>query len=880
MQGKEIRRRFLDYFEKNGHVIMPSSSLIPASDPSLLWTAAGMVPFKPYFTGKATPEHRRVATCQKCLRTLDIDSVGKTSRHLTFFEMLGNFSFGDYFKEAAIPWAWELITRELGIDPARLWISVYLDDDEAYSLWVKVGVPADRIVRLGKETNFWEIGTGPCGPCSEIHFDYGREYSCGPECAVGCDCDRFLEVWNLVFIQFYRDEAGNYTPLENKGIDTGMGLERVTAVLQGVKSGFETDLFRDLTREIAEVLKVDYDSDKKEEMAVRVIADHVRAVTFAIADGALPSNEGRGYVVRRLLRRAVRYGVLFGVDEPFLSGISSRVIDTIGDVYPELAKNRRHILRVIKAEEERFLETLAQGTEMLNRLITEAAVAKRKILSGEAAFKLYDTYGFPLELTEEICAEHGLSLDREGFSTAMESQRERARQARETTEYLGERERMYREIRKSGEKSRFVGYYALEGPAKVVSLVKEGKKVKSAEAGDTVEVVLDSTPFYAEAGGQVSDTGMLTAPGLKAEVENVDRPVEDVIVHRVRITEGTLNEDATPTASVDAARRRQVARNHTATHLLHQSLKVVLGPHVNQAGSLVAPDRLRFDFTHYQALTAAELHRVETMVNQAVLAGIPVEAFEATFKDAKEMGATALFGEKYGDRVRVVRIGEFSLELCGGTHLRNTSEVGLFKIVSEGSVASGIRRIEAVTGEAALAFVNAIINDYHQTAAFLKAPPRNLSSLVKALMDQLRELTRENEALKDKLAAGEVLELIHKVQVVEGVKVLVTRVGASDMARLRSLTDVLRERLDSGVIILGSVVDDRVNLIAAVTEDLIPRGLNAGSLVKEVARVVDGGGGGRPDLAQAGGKNPAQLDEALRTGEMIVKEKLTLSPMH
>ncbi|HIE13336.1 MAG TPA: alanine--tRNA ligase [Desulfotomaculum sp.] len=880
MQGKEIRRRFLDFFEKNGHAILPSASLIPARDPSLLWTAAGMVPFKPYFTGTATPEHRRIATCQKCLRTLDIDSVGRTSRHLTFFEMLGNFSFGDYFKEEAIPWAWELVSRDLGIDPGRLWISVYVDDDEAYSLWCKVGVPEDRIVRLGKDTNFWEIGAGPCGPCSEIHFDCGPEYSCGPGCAPGCDCDRFLEIWNLVFIQFYRDEAGSYSRLENKGIDTGMGLERVAAVLQGVKSGFETDLFSDLIQEIAGALKVNYGSGKREEMAVRVIADHVRAVTFAIADGALPSNEGRGYVIRRLLRRAVRYGVLFGVGEPFLSGMAGRVVEKMGDVYPELVKNQRHILRVIKTEEERFLETLAQGTEILNRLIAEAQAAKGKTLSGAAAFRLYDTYGFPLELTEEICAEHGLSVDREGFSAAMDSQRERARQARETAEYLGERERLYREIRKKGEKSRFIGYYALEGPAKVVFLAQEGKRVKSAKAGDTVEAVLDSTPFYAEAGGQVSDTGMLTAPGLRAEVVHVDRPVEDVIVHRIKIAEGTLAENAVVTASVDAARRLQIARNHTATHLLHQSLRLVLGPHVRQAGSLVAPDRLRFDFTHYQALTAAELQRVETMVNQAVLAAIPVEAFEAAFNEAKEMGAIALFGEKYPERVRVVRIGEFSLELCGGTHLRSTAEAGLFKVVSEGSVASGIRRIEAVTGEAALAFVNAIIDDYRQLALILKAPPRNLSSLVKALGDQLRELTRENEVLKDKLAAGEVLALLDKAQVVEGVKVLVARVSASDMARLRGLTDILRERLGSGVVILGSVVDDKVNLVAAVTEDLMPRGLNAGSLIKEVARVVGGGGGGRPDLAQAGGKNPARLDEALRTGEIIIKEKLSSRPMH
>ncbi|RPF46912.1 alanyl-tRNA synthetase [Thermodesulfitimonas autotrophica] len=874
MESEEIRQLFLDFFAAREHRVLPSASLIPANDPSLLWTAAGMVPFKPYFTGTAEPEHRRVATCQKCLRTPDIESVGKTARHLTFFEMLGNFSFGDYFKEEAIPWAWELVTKRFGLSPEQLWVSVYLDDDEAYHLWRKVGVPEARIVRLGKETNFWEIGVGPCGPCSEIHFDFGPEHSCGPDCGVGCDCDRFLEIWNLVFIQFYRDEAGNYSPLAQKGIDTGMGLERIATVLQGGKTAFDTDLFRDVIEEIAEVLKVDYGAGGDVGRAVKVIADHTRAVTFAIADGALPSNEGRGYVIRRLLRRAIRFGKLFGCEEPFLDRVAVRVIDKMGAVYPELGQQKRHILRTIRIEEGRFLETLSLGTEILNRMIADARAQGQRTLSGEAAFKLYDTYGFPLELTEEICAEEGLTVDRQGFATAMAQQRERARQARETTEYLGERERFYREARDAGIGSRFTGYYALEEPARVLLMVKNGRRVAAAEKGETVEVVLDATPFYAEAGGQVCDTGVFTGPGLLAEIEHVDRPVENIIVHRVKVVAGTLTEGNIVTASVDAPRRKQTARNHTATHLLHQSLKAVLGAHVNQAGSLVAPDRLRFDFTHYEALTPEELERVEAMVNQAILAAIPVETFETTLAEARAMGAVALFGEKYGERVRVVKIGEFSIELCGGTHLKNTAEAGFFKIVTEGSVASGVRRIEAVTGEAALSYINGILRDYQEIAAILKVAPRNLAAAVKALADQVKELARENEALKDRLAAGEVQDLLQRVEVIDGVNVLASRVGTAEMPRLRSLIDVLRERLGSGVFILGGVAEDKVSLIVAVTPDLVKRGLHAGMLVKELAKLVDGGGGGRPELAQAGGKNPAGLEEALRFGRTLVQEKL------
>ncbi|MEW6182526.1 MAG: alanine--tRNA ligase [Bacillota bacterium] len=872
MIGKEIRQKFLDFFRTKDHAVIPSASLIPASDPSLLWTSAGMVPFKPYFTGAAVPDNRRMVSCQKCLRTPDIESVGKTARHLTFFEMLGNFSFGDYFKEEAIPWAWEFMTRDLGIDPARLWISVYLEDDEAYDLWRKVGVSPERIVRLGKDTNFWEIGVGPCGPCSEIHFDFGEESSCGRDCKVGCDCDRFLELWNLVFTQFYRDEKGNYSPLENKGIDTGMGLERAAAVLQGVKTGFETDLFRDLTGEIADILNVQRDAGATAATAVKIIADHARAITFAVADGALPSNEGRGYVIRRLLRRAVRFGVLYGVDKPFLERVATQIQNKMGETYPELLEKREYILRVIRAEEERFLETLAQGTEILNRMIGEAQTAGT--LPGEMAFKLYDTYGFPLELTEEICAEQGMTLDKEGYAAAMVVQRERARQAREATEYLGERERLFKRIRDNKGRTHFVGYFTLETPAKVLALVENGALVKTAKAGETVSVVLETTPFYAESGGQVSDNGILTGVKLRAEVERVDRPVEDVLVHRVRVIEGMLEEKGIVTASVDMFQRRKTAGNHTATHLLHRALKAVLGSHVNQAGSLVASERLRFDFSHYQAVNPGELQRVEEMVNRAILAAIPVEAFETSLEEAREIGAVALFGEKYGDTVRVVRIGDFSIELCGGTHLRNTVEAGVFKIISEGSVASGIRRIEAVTGEAALTYLNTALDDYRRIAEVLKASPRDLSSRVTSLMEQLKELSRENESLKDKAAAYEVLDLLNRQQDINGVNVLVSRANASDMAQLRGLLDILRERLGSGVIVLGSAAGDKANVVAAVTPDLIPRGLHAGAVVKEVARVVNGGGGGRPELAQAGGKNPARLDDALIAGIAYIKAKL------
>ncbi|MDK2889096.1 MAG: alanyl-tRNA synthetase [Thermoanaerobacter sp.] len=866
MTGKEIREKFLKFFEARGHRILPSASLIPANDPSLLWTAAGMVPFKPYFTGAAKPEVRRVTTCQKCLRTPDIESVGRTARHHTFFEMLGNFSFGDYFKEKAIPWAWEFTTRVLGLPEEKLWISIYLDDDEAFDIWHReVGVPAERIVRMGKDTNFWEIGVGPCGPCSEIYVDLGEERGCGSAtCGVGCDCDRFLEIWNLVFIQFFRDEAGNYTPLASKGIDTGMGLERVASVLQGVQSNFDTDLFREIMDFTASLAGVKYGVDGKTDMALKVIADHCRAVTFAISDGALPSNEGRGYVLRRLLRRAARFGRVLGLQEPFLYQVSRAVINQMADAYPELPANEEHVLKVIRSEEERFGETLAQGMEILNRLVEEARATGSTIIRGEDAFRLYDTYGFPLELTREMAAEEGLTVDEEAFTRAMEEQRERARRARQETEYLSEKDAFYQVLRDRVGESRFVGYDTLKTRARVTALLKEGQPVEKVVAGEEVEIILDVTPCYAEAGGQVSDHARISSTELEVEVREVYRPVEGLYVHRGRVLNGILQENASVVVEVDSERRWNTARNHSATHLLHKALKEILGHHVNQAGSLVEPDRLRFDFTHYAPVSPEELRRIEEMVNQVVLENLPVETLVTSLEEARAMGAVALFGEKYGERVRVVKMGDFSLELCGGTHVRSTAEIGFFKLISESSVGAGLRRVEGVTGIGALRYIRAQEEQLSRIAALVRATPSEVVHRVESLLKEMKELERESEGLRARLARFEVQSLLEQVKDLDGIKFLAAKTSAPDMDSLRAMVDLLRERLGSAVILLASPAGEKVNLVAAVTRDLLPRGLHAGKLVKEVASMLGGGGGGRPDMAQAGGKDPSRLQEALQ----------------
>lgn len=873
MTGKEIREKYLKFFKERGHRILPSASLIPHNDPSILWTAAGMVPFKPFFTGQAVPEYKRVTTCQKCIRTPDIESVGRTARHHTFFEMLGNFSFGDYFKESAIPWAWEFVTEYLNLPKEKLWITIYLDDDEAFKIWNKeVGVPTERIVRMGKDTNFWEIGVGPCGPCSEIYVDLGESRGCGsPDCQVGCDCDRFLEIWNLVFIQFFRDEEGNYSPLENKGIDTGMGLERVASVLQGVASNFDTDLFREIMDFTADLAGQKYGQDSKIDLALKVIADHCRAVTFAVSDGALPGNEGRGYVIRRLLRRAVRFGRVLGVHEPFLYKVSQAVITQMKDAYPELQQKSEHVLRVIRTEEERFLETLAAGSDILSALINVAKAGGVSEITGQDAFRLYDTFGFPLELTQEIAAEQGLTVDEDGFAAAMEEQRKRARSARQETEYLSERGVLYKALREELGETRFMGYGTLETDSNVLALLKDGLQELSAVAGEEVEIILDVTPCYAESGGQVADHAVLRGPDMEVEITSVNKPVEGLIVHRGKVLSGILKRHDSVKAMVDCSRRQDTARNHSATHLLHKALKEVLGDHVNQAGSLVEPDRLRFDFTHYTAVTPEELRRIEELVNGAVMSNLPIDIFETSLSKAKEMGAAALFGEKYGKEVRVVKMGDYSLELCGGTHLTSTAEVGLFKIVNETSIGAGLRRIEAVTGPGVLKVLEAKEEQLQEIGAVVKSPVHELVRRVEALVQQNKALEQEIEALRGKLARSEVQEILAKVKQVNDVPVLASVVAAPDMDHLRSMVDMLRDKMGTGVILLGSVAGEKVNLVAAVTKDLLGRGLHAGNLVKEIAKMVGGGGGGRPDMAQAGGKDPAKLQEAIDKAVSVVE---------
>jgi alanyl-tRNA synthetase len=835
-----------------------------------------MVPFKPYFTGTLKPETLRVATCQKCLRTQDIEAVGRSARHLTFFEMLGNFSFGDYFKKEAIVWAWEFVTKELVIPVDKLWISIYQDDEEAYALWrQEVEVSATRIVRLGKENNFWEIGTGPCGPCSEIYVDLGEDHGCGEKhCQVGCECDRFLEIWNLVFIQYYCDEENNYHPLQVKGIDTGMGLERVAQVKQGVDNSYRTDLFREIFDFTQKLSGVEYGAQAQSDRALKIIADHCRAITFALADGAVPSNEGRGYVLRRLLRRALTFGRKLNLTEPFLDQVAEVVIGQMAETYPELAANKKQILRVIKTEQERFSETLASGTDILNRIIEDVRRAKHKVISGEDAFRLYDTYGFPLELTIEMAAEENLTVDQEGFKLALEKQRQRAREARSKTDYLPAKEALYKTVRERYGETNFVGYDQLVGQACVLAIIKDDRPVREAPPGEEVEVILSSTPCYAGAGGQVADLALITAENLVVEVLDVTKPVEGLYVHKGRIKKGKLAENLPVTVEVDALRRQNVSRNHSATHILQGALKKLLGNHVQQAGSLVEPGRLRFDFTHHAALTPEQLRQIEETVNRVVWDNLPVEIFQTSLTAAQNMGAAALFGEKYGEKVRVVRINSFSLELCGGTHLKSTGEVNIFKITGESSIGAGLRRIEAVTGSEAWRYFKVQEELMTQAGRLLKVAPEEMLGRLANLVKEIRDLERENTKLRTTARRYETQNLLEQVTDLNGVKILTAQAPAQDMDSLRSMVDLLREHLKPGVILLGSAVNGRVNLVAAVTNDLTKRGLHAGKLVKEVAPIVGGGGGGRPEMAQAGGKEAARLQEALDKAYGIIKKQL------
>lgn len=865
MKASEIRRKFLDFFASKGHQIVPSASLIPVDDPSLLWINSGVATLKKYFDGREVPENPRIANSQKSIRTNDIENVGKTARHHTLFEMLGNFSIGDYFKREAIHWAWEFLTDKkwIGFDPERLSVTIHPEDDEAFEIWHKeIGLPLERIVKL--EGNFWDIGEGPSGPNSEIFYDRGPEYGDDPndpELYPGGENERYLEVWNLVFSQYNHNPDGTYTPLPNKNIDTGMGLERMASILQNGKTNFDTDLFLPTIHATEAICGIKYGENAEIDVSFKVIADHIRAVSFAIGDGALPSNEGRGYVLRRLLRRAVRYGRKLGITRPFLYELTPVVAETMKDYYPELLEKVPFIQKVIKSEEERFLETLSDGLQILESLVQSTKAEGSKQISGQEAFKLYDTYGFPFDLTEDYALEHGLSVDREGFERAMEEQRERARAAREDADSMQVQGGVLRDIKVA---SQFVGYEQSSVDAKILAIVYKDQLVQSLESGQECQVILDLTPFYAESGGQIADRGMIEGEDFLLRVKDVQKAPNGQHLHTVLIEEGTLRTDAAVKAVIDQTARKEIVKNHTATHLLHQALKDVLGRHVNQAGSLVAPDRLRFDFSHFGSLSKEEIEQIEQIVNEKIWNGLDVEIMIKPLQEAKQMGAMALFGEKYGEIVRVVKVGEYSLELCGGCHVKNTSEIGLFKIVSESGIGAGIRRIEAVTGKAAYQYLNQLLNIFKEAADDLKANLTDVPKKIEALHQQIKDLSRENESLKARLSHIEADNLINQAVEINGIKVLSARVNATDMNQLRNLTDELKTKLGSAIIVLGAVNGDKVNIVASVSKELIEKGYHAGNLVKEVAMRCGGGGGGRPDMAQAGGKDPQKLDEALK----------------
>lgn len=870
MKASEIRSKWLEFFASKGHQIEPSASLVPHNDPSLLWINAGMAPLKPYFDGRISPENPRLTNSQKCIRTNDIENVGKTRRHHTFFEMLGNFSIGDYFKEEAITWAWEFLTSKewIGFDPERLSVTVYPEDEEAFKLWnEKIGLPAERIVKL--EDNFWDIGEGPCGPCTEIFYDRGEAYGdlADPEMYPGGENERFLEVWNLVFSQFNHNKDGSYTPLPNKNIDTGAGLERFASILQNVDSNFDTDLFQPIIQKTAELAGVKYNASVEGDVALKVIADHVRTVTFAVADGVLPSNEGRGYIIRRLLRRAVRYGKVLGLDRPFLYSLVETVGDIMGVYYPNVVEKREFIEKVISTEEERFHETLSDGLAILEEISKQALEQGTKQIGGSDAFKLYDTYGFPFDLTEDYAAEHGLTVDREGFDAAMQEQRDRARAARQESGGMKVQGGVLSDYTV---KSEFVGYNDTVTESKIVAIIVDDAMVDIAGEGQSAQVVLDVTPFYAESGGQVSDQGLLRGGSVTARVEGLFKAPHGQHVHQVTVEAGELKVGETVKAEVDHDKRRDIEKNHTATHLLHKALKEVLGTHVNQAGSLVEPQRLRFDFSHFGSITPEELADIERRVNEQIWKGTNVTIEYKSLDEAKAMGAMALFGEKYGSIVRVVQVGDYSLELCGGCHVNNTSEIGIFKLVSESGIGSGVRRIEAVTGRLAYEFLEGQLSLLKQSAELLKSNLHDVPRRIEALHGQLKELGRENESLQSKLSTIEAGQLTEQVKQVNGRELLAVRVNAGSMDGLRSIADELKGKLPNAVLVLGAAMDEKVNFVVSVPQELVKSGLHAGKLVKEIAAVCGGGGGGRPDMAQAGGKDASKLEDALKLAEQLV----------
>ena len=872
----ELRKKYLEFFESKDHLAMPSFSLVPENDKSLLLINAGMAPLKPYFTGQEIPPRRRVTTCQKCIRTGDIENVGKTARHGTFFEMLGNFSFGDYFKHEAIAWSWEFLTEVLEIPAERLYPSVYEEDDEAFDIWNKeIGIEKDRIFRFGKEDNFWEHGAGPCGPCSEIYYDRGEKYGCGkPGCTVGCECDRYIEIWNNVFTQFENDGNGNYTELENKNIDTGMGLERLATVMQDVDSIFDVDTIKAIRDKVCEFAGVTYGQVYKQDVSIRVITDHIRSVTFMVSDGITPSNEGRGYVLRRLLRRAARHGRLLGIQGEFLAELSKTVIAESHTGYPELADRQDYILKLITVEEQNFNKTIDQGLAILNDMMAELEKSGSKVLSGENTFKLYDTYGFPMDLTIEILDEKGFTVDEDGFHVAMENQRQTARDARETTNYMGADVTIYQSIDASVE-STFVGYDRLQHESTITVLTTKDSLVDELKAGEEGTILVEETPMYATMGGQVADTGVIKSPEGTFVVEDVIKLQGTKIGHVGHVTEGTIRKGDRVSLSVDEDRRTLTANNHSATHLMQKALRMVLGNHVEQKGSLVDKDKLRFDFTHFSPMTEEEIAQVEEIVNKEIGAGLDVVTKEMSIEDAKKTGAMALFGEKYGEVVRVVQMGDFSSELCGGTHVSNTRNISAFKIVSESGVAAGVRRIEALTGSALYQYYNTMEKELLEVSRLLKSTPADAAAKVTSLQEEMKQLQKENDKLKAKLAKEAAGDILSDAVEVNGIQILAKQLTDVDMNGMRDLGDEAKQKLGETFLVFACEAGGKANLIAMATEAAMKKGAHAGNLIKEIAAIVGGGGGGRPNMAQAGGKNPAAIQEALERAVVVMKEQIT-----
>lgn len=876
----ELRRMYLEFFESKDHLAMKSFSLVPHNDNSLLLINAGMAPLKPYFTGQEIPPKRRVTTCQKCIRTGDIENVGKTARHLTFFEMLGNFSFGDYFKHEAIAWSWEFLTEVVGMEPERLYPSIYGEDEEAFEIWTKeIGVPAEKITRFyrdenGECDNFWEHGAGPCGPCSEIYYDRGEKYGCGsPDCKVGCDCDRFMEVWNNVFTQFNGDGHGNYEELANKNIDTGMGLERLAVVVQDVDSVFDIDTMKAIRDKVCAISGKTYQVDAMDDVSIRLITDHIRSTTFMISDGIMPSNEGRGYVLRRLIRRAARHGRLLGIKGKFLADLSATVIAESKDGYPELEEKKEFIFKVLSQEEEKFDKTIDQGLTILSEMQEELKKTGEKVLSGENAFKLYDTYGFPMDLTQEILEEQGFTIDEEGFAKCMEEQRNKARNARKETNYMGADATVYDEI-DTAITSRFVGYDRLTHTSKISVLTTETELTEALSDGDKGTIIVEETPFYATMGGQNADTGIIRLGDNEFKVEDTIHLRGGRIGHVGTVTKGMFKVGDAVELTVDADKRALIGRNHSATHLLQKALREVLGSHVEQHGSDVNEDRLRFDFSHFAAMTPEEIAKVENIVNAKIAESIPVVTEIMSLEDAKKTGAMALFGEKYGDSVRVVKMGDFSIELCGGTHVANTGSIGAFKIISESGVAAGVRRIEALTSKAVFEYYDRLEETINEAAKLVKTNPAGLVEKLEHLMADMKALQSENESLKSKAAKDALGDVMNQVTEVNGVKLLAASVSGVDMNGLRDLGDQLKEKLGEGVVVLASDVEGKVSLVAMATEEAMKKGAHAGNLIKAIAGKVGGGGGGRPNMAQAGGKNPTGIPDAIAEAKAALEGQI------